>query len=165
MSVARVERVRRDQYSAAVYGSILVAALVGAMFEEQASARTMTLSLAATVVVFWISHAWSEVVGERVAHGRLFDTARIKAISLEEWPLVEAGMLPSAVLALAWIGLVSRHTAVVVALAVSIIQLVGWGILAGRRTQPTWWSALAVGAVDGVLGIVIVALEIFVHHL
>ena len=164
MSVTRVERVRRDHFSAAVYGSILVAALVGAMFEEQASARTMTLSLAATVVVFWISHAWSEVVGERVARGRLFDTARIKAISLEEWPLVEAGMLPCALLALSWVGLYSRTTGVVFALVVSIVQLVAWGIFAGRRTQPTWARALAVGAVDGVLGITIVALEIAVHH-
>jgi hypothetical protein len=163
MSV-RAKRVRRDQYSAAVYGSILVAALVGAMFEEHASARTMTLSLAGTVVVFWIAHAWSEVVGERVAQGRLFDSARIKAISLEEWPLVEAGMLPSVLLALAWIGLISRHAAVVIALGVSIIQLVAWGVVAGRRTQPTWPGALTVGAVDGVLGIGIVVLEIAVHR-
>ncbi len=137
MSVTRVERVQRDHFSAAVYGSILVAALVGAMFEEQASARTMTLSLAATVVVFWISHAWSEVVGERLARGRLFDTARIKAISLEEWPLVEAGMLPCALLALAWVGLYCRTTGVVLALVVSIVQLVAWGIFAGgARSRP-----------------------------
>jgi hypothetical protein len=155
---------RRYQYAAAVYGSILVAALVGATFEERASAQTITLSLAGTVVIFWVAHAWSEVVGARVAEGRLFDPARIKAITIEEWPLVEAGMLPVALLALAWAGLFSRHTGVVLALAVAIFQLVTWGVVAGRRTQATWRGALVVGGFDGLLGIAIVAIEIAVHR-
>jgi hypothetical protein len=160
-----VQLVRREyRYSAAVYGSILVAALVGAMFEERASPQTMTLSLAGSVVIFWVAHAWSEVLGERVAEGRLFDRARIKAITIEEWPLVEAGMLPTVLLALAWAGAFSRHSASVLALGVAILQLAAWGVLAGRRTQPTWGGALLVGAFDGVLGVAIVALEIAVHR-
>ena len=115
-------------------------------------------------MIFWVAHAWSEVLGERVAEGRLFEPARIKAITIDEWPLVEAGMLPAGLLALGWARTLLRHTACVLALAIAIAQLVGWGVLAGRRTQPTWRGALAVGVVDGVLGIAIVAIEIAVHR-
>jgi hypothetical protein len=152
------------QYSAAVYGSILVAALVGAMFEAHVSARSMTLSLLGSVVIFWIAHAWSEVLGERVVAGRMFERARIKTITIEEWPLVEAGMLPAVLLALAWAGLYSRQFGAVLAMSVAIVQLVGWGVLVGHRTQTSWWRALAVGAVDGLLGIAIVLIEIAVHR-
>jgi hypothetical protein len=155
---------RRYQFAAAVYGSILVAALVGATFEEQASARTITLSLAGTVVIFWVAHAWSEVVGERVADGRMFDPARIKAITIEEWPLVEAGMLPVLLLG-ARVGraLLAPHR--------RRARPRGRDLPAGdvgrgrrRRTQPTWAGALVVGVFDGLLGIAIVAIEIAVHR-
>jgi hypothetical protein len=160
-----IERPRREyRFSAAVYGSILVAALVGATFEAHVSARTMTLSLLGSVVIFWIAHAWSEVLGERVEEGRMFDRARIATITVEEWPLVEAGILPAALLAFAWAGIYSRDVGAVLAMSVAILQLVGWGMLAGHRTQPTWRRALVVGVVDGLLGIAIVAIEIAVHR-
>jgi hypothetical protein len=157
-------REREYRFGSAVYGSILVAALVGAMFEEHVAAQTMTLSLLGSVIVFWIAHAWSEVLGERVEDGPMFDRARVKAITMEEWPLVEAGILPSLLLALAWAGLYPRHLGAVLALSAAVLQLVGWGILAGHRTQPTWRRALVVGAVDGLLGLGIVAIEIAVHR-
>jgi hypothetical protein len=151
-------------FGAAVYGSILVASLVGAMFEEGVSPRTMTLSLTSSVVVFWVAHAWSEIIGARVEQGRLFDPSRIRAIAIREWPLVEAGMLPAILLALAWAGLYSRHAGAVLALTVAVLQLVAWGILAGHRSQPTWLGAILVGLFDGFLGVAIVVLEVLVHR-
>jgi hypothetical protein len=155
---------RGYEFGAAVYGSVLAAALVGSMFEEQAGARTMTLSLVGTILVFWIAHAWSEVIGERVAEGPLFDRSSIRAIAIAEWPLVQSGLLPAALLALAWAGLYSRDTGAVLALGVGVLQLVGWGMLAAHRSRVGWLEALLVGAFDGFLGLAIVAIEIAVHR-
>ena len=146
----------RYQYGPAVYGSVLATSLVGSMFEEQASARIMTLTLVSSILIFWIAHAWSEVVGERLANGPVFDRSAIWPIAISEWPLVESGMLPAALLALAWAGLYSRQTGAVLALGASLLQLVGWGVLAGYRTRERWWNAWLVGAFDGVLGLAIV---------
>jgi hypothetical protein len=165
MSQPDATRERAAGYSAGVYGSILAAALVGAMFEDSAAPRSMTLSLVASIVIFWLAHAWSEVIGERVAVGRLFDPARIRALAAHEWPLVESGMLPALALALAWVGLYSRDIGVTLALVVCILHLVGWGVLAGHRTQPSWPAALVVGAIDGALGLGIVAIEISIHRI
>jgi hypothetical protein len=151
-------------FGAAVYGSVLAAALVGSMFEEQASAQTMTLSLVGTILVFWIAHAWSEVIGERVAEGPLFDPSSIRRIAASEWPLVESGLLPAVLLALAWAGLYSRDSGAVLALGGAVLQLVGWGMLAAHRSRASWLAALLIGAFDGLLGLAIVGIEIAVHH-
>lgn len=152
-------------FGAAVYGSILVTTLVGAMFEQSAGARSLTLSLLASVLVLWLAHVWSAMIGERVEEGRMFDISHLSPIAAREWPLVEAGLLPGVLLALAWLGLYPRNTGAVLALAVAVLQLVGWGMLAGRRTEPRWGRALAVGLVDGVLGLLIVVAEISVHRI
>jgi hypothetical protein len=165
MSPTEEIRAKAAGYSAGVYGSILAAALVGAMFEDSAGPRSMTLSLAASIVIFWIAHAWSEVIGERVAVGPRFEPSRIRALAAHEWPLVESGMLPAIALALAWVGLYSRDTGVTLALVVCILHLMGWGVLAGHRTQPSWSGALLVGAIDGALGLGIVAIEIAIHRI
>ena len=89
----------------------------------------------------------------------------MRAIAIDEWPVVEAGALPAVLLALAWAGLYSRHTGAVLALGAAVVQLVGWGMLAGHRTESRWRRALLIGAIDGVLGIAIVALEIAIHHI
>jgi uncharacterized membrane protein len=156
---------REYDYGSAVHGSILVAALAGAMFEESADARSMTLSLLGSMLVLWVAHAWSAVIGERVAEGALFRSAEIRAIAMRELPLVEAGVLPGVLLAIAWIGWYSRDTGAVLALAAAVLQLVGWGMFAGHRTETSWYKALLAGLFDGVLGVVIVLLEIAVHRL
>ena len=152
-------------YGSAVYGSILVAALVGAMFEESTAPRSMTLSLLGSILAFWLAHVWSAVIGERVSDGPRFRASRVRSIAVDEWPLVEAGLLPGVLLAIAWIGWYSRHTGVVLALALAISQLVGWGMFAGHRTETSWSRALLVGLFDGALGLAIVAIEVGVHHL
>jgi hypothetical protein len=152
-------------FGAAVYGSILAASLVGALLEQQATARAMTLSVAASIVALWIAHVWSDIIGERVAEGRRFRPARIRFIAIDEWPVVEAGTVPAALLALAWAGVYGRHTGVALALAAAILQLVGWGMLAGHRTEDRWSHALLLGAFDGALGVAIVAAEIAIHHI
>lgn len=146
-------------YGAAVYGSVVATALVAAEFEEHTGARTMTLSLLATMFVLWLAHLWSETVGAPV--GR----ARLRAVAAAEWPLVEAGLVPVALLALAWAGVWSRDTGALLAIAAGILQLAAWGLAAGLRSHERLAAAAVRGLVDAVLGLAIVGLEVGIHHL
>ncbi len=150
-------------FSAAIYGSILTAALVGALDATEASAQEMTLSLLSTTIVFAIAHAWSEAVSERIAFGHGSLLTRLLELTRREWPLVEAGFVPGAALALAWAGLWSTTAGAAIALTLAVLQLFGWGILVGRRSYDRWPPALAVGAVNGLFGLVLVGLKIAVH--
>ena len=72
---------REVDYGAAVYGSVLVAALVAAEFESDVDARAMTLTLFATTIVFWLAHVWSDALGERIA-GAAITLRRLRGIAV-----------------------------------------------------------------------------------
>ncbi len=150
-------------FSAAIYGSILAASLVAAFDVTEATPRAMTLTLLSTTIVFAVAHAWSEVVSERIAFGHGASARRLVELIRREWPLVEAGFVPGAALALAWAGVWSASVGAAVALALAVLQLVGWGILVGRRSYDSWPAALFVGVVNGCFGLILVGLKIAVH--
>jgi hypothetical protein len=158
-----VQDLRRNfAYGPAVYGSVLVTALVGAGYEAHTVAKKMTLTLLATTVVFWLAHVWSEAVGERL-EGALPSWTHLRRLAVAEWPLVEAGFVPAGLLALAWIGVYSRETGAKLALAAALLELVGWGFVAAWRSQRRIVPAVVAGAVDCAFGLAIVGLEIAIH--
>ena len=57
------------RFGAAVYGSFLVASVVGVAFEAGQDARAMTTTAFASALVFWLAHWWSEVIGEQISAG------------------------------------------------------------------------------------------------
>ena len=158
-----VKRPREVRFGAAVYGSFLAASVVGVAFEAGESARSMTVSVCASMFVFWLAHVWAEAIGEHIAAGPRFHPRAVAVIARREWPLFEASALPTALLALAWAGLWSRETGALLALVSAILQIAGWGIAAGRRSGGSWHSAVALGVGQGMLGVILLALEKLVH--
>jgi hypothetical protein len=80
-----------------------------------------------------------------------------------EWPVVEAGFVPNALLALAWAGVYSRDAGTEVAMIAALLQLAAWGFAAGWRTQHRLAPAIVTGIVDCVFGLAIVGLEVAIH--
>jgi hypothetical protein len=154
---------RDVSYGAAVYGSFLVASVVGVAFETGASAGTMTGTAFGSMVVFWLAHTWSEVIGQRITLGERFRRRDVFVIARREWPLVQASVLPTVLLALAWAGLWSRDTGASLALAAAILQIVGWAYVAGLRSGATRLGAVVLAAGQGVLGMLLLELERLVH--
>jgi hypothetical protein len=154
---------RQVRYGAAVYGSFLAASVVGVAYEAGESARAMTASLFGSMLVFWAAHAWSEIVGRHIEEGRGYGPGATLATARREWPLVEAAVVPTAVLALAWAGVWSRETGAALALAAAVTQVAGWGLLAARRSGGSWPTAVLLAAVQSALAIVLLLLERFVH--
>ena len=78
---AAPERDRADHYAAAVYGSIVAAALIEA-FRGRARARRGHRALVlTTMAVFWLAHVWSGIVGDRIHHGPQLQVGRLVAIA------------------------------------------------------------------------------------
>ncbi|MCW2950961.1 MAG: hypothetical protein JWQ48_131 [Conexibacter sp.] len=150
-------------YTAAVYGSILVTALIAALQHQHATAGALVGGVAATVGVFWLAHVWAGMVGERIVAGRRFDWRRAGRIAYEEWPMVESAGPPLLALVLAWVGVYDLDTGTTLALVIGVAHLVGWGVVIGRRTYGSWGVSIATGLVDGVLGVGIILLETAIH--
>jgi hypothetical protein len=153
-----------DSFGAAVYGSIVVAALLAALRETHVPAGEATVSVISTTFVFWLAHVWSQITGERIHHGRRFDWRHAGEIARTEWPLIEAAFVPAVVLLLGSAGVLSDHGSLSAALVVCGLQLVGWGFVVGWRAYGTWRGALLSAIGDGLLGFALVALETAVLH-
>jgi hypothetical protein len=50
------------------------------------------------------------------------------------------------------------------ALWTGVVQLFGWGIEVGRRRGRTWPAALFAGLINGAFGLVVIVLEVLLHH-
>lgn len=150
-------------FAAAVYGSILAAAVIASLDVGEVGEGDMTIALGGTLLVFWLAHVWSEAIADRMQDPRPYSWRRLRAVAAWHWPMVQASLGPLGALLLADLGVWSLTTAVTLALAISVAQLVGWGIAVGRRTFEGWPAALLSGAVDGALGLLIVMLKTLVH--
>jgi hypothetical protein len=138
-----------DFYAAAVYGSIVATALTGAFRQEGADAAGSAVALLSTMVVFWVAHVWSTLVGERIHHGLHFTFQHGIDVARSEWPLIESAFAPSAVFVLGWLGAIGDHTARrsrrrLHAPAARV------GFVLGPRVRP-WWSAVVSGLLNGAL--------------
>jgi hypothetical protein len=158
------KRDRADQYAAAVYGSIIAAALIEAFRSEHVHAEETALSVLATMLVFFLAHVWSSILGERLHRRGALGLHRVGEIVASEWPLVEASFGPILVLLLGWTGVLADTTAEELALVVCLLQLFGWGMACGLRAYDRWWAGVGSGLVNGALGLVVVSLEVVVLH-
>jgi hypothetical protein len=115
------------------------------------------------MLVFWLAHWWSEVLGEQISAGPAFRHRDVLVVARREWPLVEAAVVPTLLLALAWAGAWSRETGAELALAAAVLQIIGWALVAGRRAGWTWLRSGVFAAGQGALGSALLLLERFAH--
>ncbi len=150
-------------YTSAIYGTIVVAGVIAALGHHDSDPSTVVGSVVATALVFWLAHVWAAATSARVALGRRLPARAVGALAAHEWPMVEAAALPLLPVVLAWTGAISADAGVDAALAITIAQLVGWGLVVGRRSYDRWPAALLSGLVNGALGVLLVALKALVH--
>jgi hypothetical protein len=105
---------------------------------------------------------YAEVLDHGLRHAR-FDLHVVPGIMARELSMLAAPALSVLFLLLGALGLLGEGLAVRLALWNGVAQLVGWGIDVGRRLGRSWPMALLGGVVNGVLGVVIILLEVLLH--
>ena len=155
---------RGEHYAAAVYGSIVAAALIEAFRAEHVKSEQIALAVLTTMTVFWLAHVWSDIVGDRIHHGPRLQVVRLVRIGRAEWPLVQASFLPVVVLMLGWAGVYTDATAGRLALGVCVAQLFAYGLVVGRQAYHGWAAAIVAGLLNAGLGLVLIELEVLVLH-
>jgi hypothetical protein len=148
----------------AVYGTILVVAVVAALSEdESASAGEILGGALATSIVFWIVHVYAEVLSRGTEGERAPFWTLVRVSAAQEWPLVEAALAPCLPLLLGAIGVLNRSPAITLSIIVGLAGLAGWGYTAGRRLQQSRLTAIFTAAGALALGVVMVLLKNLVH--
>ena len=148
----------------AVYGSLLAASVIvgQAPLREPVPPIELAIILLTTGVVFWLVHVYSRSLGHYVVDGRIH-RHRLTHIMREESPIVVAAV-PPAVTALVVGAIADPAAAAWCAFLIALAGQVIWAIIAARDAgQPARGIAAAV-VINLVLGLVLVALKVFVGH-
>jgi hypothetical protein len=150
-------------FSAAIYGAILVTALILALSHAEHDASVLALTVLTTMAVFWLAHVWAALVSERITRPRELSPRHVWELARHEGPMLEAAVVPLLLLLGAEVGLYDVDTAVDLSAGAGIVNLFAWGLLLGRRNYDTFAQALGAGIVTGLFGVGIVLLEVLIH--
>jgi len=150
--------------AAAVYGQILVTALVATLSEDEGiSSGQLLFWVVVTMLVFWLAHVYAEGVARRLERDRDLAAADVGELLADELPELYA-MLPAlAALALGWIGVLSRTAAVDLAIGIGVATLAATGFVIARRSRMSPSATAASVAINGAFGLAIVALKVFIE--
>jgi hypothetical protein len=148
-----------------VYGTIVVLSVVvaGAKAFPHGPGH-VALLVAVTTVVFFLAHVYAHGLAFSIEHDVRLSLTELTSIARREAAIVGAGVLPEAALLLGALGLFSEQAATWLAMGLGLLVLAVAGIVFARveRLQPL--SALAVILSNLALGIVLIALKVFVAH-
>ncbi|MEU4847648.1 hypothetical protein [Streptomyces gilvosporeus] len=156
--------VRKTDYAGAVYGSLLAASVVaGAGTLGTFPRLVLVLLLLGTGLVFWAAHVYAELVGDRLMHQAL-SRQEIRRVCADEWPIVQAAVPPAAAVAVSPVLGLGPQGAAWLALAVAVVEQVGWATVAVVRAHAPRRLVLAAGTVNLLLGLIIVVLKAGLQH-
>ncbi|WP_328923721.1 hypothetical protein OG429_03195 [Streptomyces sp. NBC_00190] len=163
-SPEKTEEPTARDYSGAVYGSLLAASVIATAGAAGPFPRLqLMVMLLTTGLVFWITHVYVRIVGDRLAHEAL-SWEKIRSDARREWPIIGAALPPiAAVMVCSVLGLGLEATGWV-ALGVALAGQVVWAT-AGLVSFGAPRRMIAVTcAVNLLLGLVIVAAKVLVKH-
>jgi hypothetical protein len=156
--VARPGRPR----SAAIYGTILTAAVIAAGGNVLSTAA-LEVTVLVTLVIYWLADEYSVLLGEHVHEGRLPNGAQIRSSLTASWPIVSASFVPLVAMALIRLLGASTSAAADSALVVAIALLLAQGLAAGRAAGLRGVRLTVVTLLAGLLGVGMVVLKSLIH--
>jgi hypothetical protein len=143
---------------------VVIGALLAA---ESGSHESFADTLGSALIalgIYWLSHAYSDVLGRRLASpGRLTVGMLWRALKYE-WAIVEGAAIPLVALVLAWGAGTTQETAVTVALWTAVGSLILFELVAGVRSNATRGELALDLGVGMAMGLAIVALKVVLHH-
>lgn len=153
----------RTNYAGAIYGTILSMTVISTSSKDpDLSAVAIAGWAVATAFVFFLAHVYSSIVARGFT--RPAKAVRlIKEESRRDWPMVQGALLPAAVMLLAPLGVIPEEDASYVAVWTGVAMLFGAGLVVGRNEQLGWGRSFVIASINAMIGLIIVALKIFVH--
>jgi hypothetical protein len=145
-----------------VYGTVVaMAAIVAGAGRPPGQLAVVT---AGAVLVIWIAHVHSEVLGEAVHGTKGVDRALVSEVAMHEIAVPLAAVGPIAVLLLGAIGVLDDKRSVWYALFVGLAILLAQGLRYARVTRADARGTLLVVAVNLLLGLAVIGLKVVAAH-
>ncbi|HEX9966667.1 MAG TPA: hypothetical protein VGB06_01845 [Solirubrobacterales bacterium] len=122
----------------------------------------MEIYLCVTASVFYLAHVYAHVIGGWI-EGEAPSFAAVRQRLRQEWSMVSAQLLPAALLLLGALGVVDGRTAITLALAAALSELLAGVAYACWKAHATARQALASMVTAAAFAVIVILLKIFVH--
>ena len=152
----------RENLAATLYGTVLATSVIATLPGAERPAIVIA-ALLVTAIVIALAHAWAHVLARSAKERQPVRTPDILAGIKHEWPMVEAALPASAVVALALVDVYSIETALWTATAVNVVLLFVWGAIVRRVAGGTALISLRAGLAAGSLDLMLAALKWVIH--
>ncbi|GHH71994.1 hypothetical protein GCM10018793_08300 [Streptomyces sulfonofaciens] len=142
---------------AGVYGTVLASATASALGHESGPADPGydALWVLLTALAAAAAHGFAHALAHRTAHGGTATLSTVRSV-VQEWPLLAAVVPTLAALAGSYWGWWSENGGIDAALGINTAALFGWGLWSARLADRNWFASCRAGAVDMLLGLLIV---------
>lgn len=148
-----------------IYGTVTgMVALAGVDAASGLGALRAMLIVMSGAVVIWLAHVYAALMSHRIASAEHLDARDILKAAWSAWPILSAGALMSLPLLGTAFGLYGLATGLKAASGVGLLILATVGLAAGFATRERWGRRLAWAVAAAALGVLVVGLELAVHH-
>lgn len=159
----RVLRTRGD-VTEGIYGLVLATSVIAVSQEyESGRAGAVAVTVLVTALVFWLAHVYARILARATADDRWPTRAEMRDVMRHDWPLVEVAMPLVLVLTLGAVGLIADRTAVLLAVALALVELALVGAYAAATSGARPPVVVLSSAVAVALGSIVVLLKALAH--
>jgi len=114
-----------------------------------------------TTAVFWLVDVYMRVVDVGFARPRItFGVA--KRAMRSEWPMLQAALIPAAVLVLGALNVIDDDVAINLSLYTGVVVLFGAGFLVGKRDGMEPKKSILIGVINAFIGLAIIGMKILI---
>lgn len=146
----------------AIYGLILATSVIAVSAQNDPdNAGVTAVTVVVTATVFWLAHVYAGVLA--IGHRGRPTWTEARRILDHEWPLAQAGILPTAILLSGALGVLADHRAHDAAVAACLVELGTTGFVVARASGVKGLPAVVSGAIALSFGIVVIVLKVAVH--
>jgi hypothetical protein len=156
---------RGERLGGWIYGTILVlATIVGGAEAYKHGAGHIALLVLLTTVVFWLAHVYAHALADSIRKGQRLTWGELVEIAGRESSIIESAAAPVLLLVLGRLGVFSVHTAIWLAFLAGIFVLVSEGLAFARIEKLGVLATLVIVAANITMGLLLVALKLWVSH-
>jgi hypothetical protein len=152
----------RENLAATLYGTVLATSVIATLPGAEGP-WIVIAALLVTAIVFALAHAYAHVLARSAKEGVPVTRADVAAGVKHEWPMVEAALPASAVVALVLLDVYEIGTALWIATGLNVALLAVWGAVVRRVIGGSAWISARAGLAAGSLGLVLAGLKWLIH--
>lgn len=147
-----------------VYGTVIVFVVTLTLEIHPPPPLSALWQILLAIIAVALAELYADLIAESIHERRRLDMADLVRVSARVAVVVLPAMIPAVFIVLALFGLLPTALALILAQVTALVQLTGYGYLAGRLRGAGHLSSLLNGLMGTSIGLVLIAFKYLAAH-